>query len=201
MSSACSATRVRNTPLNASWLRNALRLMLPAPPAPPPPPPPLSCGAANFSPIPMTRGKAKTTSRSSWLRRRRNTSRNSDARKRPYARTDPTSSPPSTLRVAMGAPAGTSVISALNVEPFPGQAHEEVFEAWRLHREPADADARVDELGGDPLRLRLAQVGGDDAIPRSRVGEAELGEHRGGRLHVGRAHADPRGAGVLQVRQ
>src|SRR5215469_6209211 len=195
MSSACSAMRVRNTPLPASWLKNALRFG-----PPPPPPPPCGCGDAIFRPLPMSSGKQKTTSSSNWFRLRRKTSRSSEEKNLRYPRTGRAAST-SDARFGWGGASTTSVTSALNVESLPGQAHEDVFEAGGLHDQLADADARVHELGGDPLRLRLAELGGDDAVPRYRVGELHLGEDLGRRVHVGGSHADPGGMGAAQVRQ
>ncbi len=72
-----SAMKARNTPLPASWLKNA---------TPGPLPPPCGCGAATRSAIPMTTGNTTVTASSSRFRLRRKTSRSSAPSSRSQAR-------------------------------------------------------------------------------------------------------------------
>src|SRR5262252_8813081 len=175
---------VRNTPLPASWLKNAT----------PAPFPPSGCGAAAFSPIPMISGNNVTTASSSWLRRRKNTSLSSLRKNLRFPRTYAAVSLTSAASLAAG-----TASSALDIEALSGQADEQVLQARGLHGQAADADPGVHQLGADAFRLGVAELGGDHVLPRHRVGEAELAEHLGRRHHVGGVHRDPRGGGAAQL--
>src|SRR5215472_14162877 len=141
---------VRNTPLPASWLKNA---------TPAPFPPPSGCGAAAFSPIPMTSGNNATTASSSWLRRRKKTSLSSLRKNLRFPRTYA----PVWLTSA-GSPVAGSASSALDIEALSGQPDEQVLQARGLHRQAADADAGVHQLGADAFRLGITELGGDHAL-------------------------------------
>src|ERR1700721_557001 len=128
MSSSDSAMKLRNTPLPASWLKNA------APPG----------GAAAFRPIPISSGKSATTKSSSWLRRRKKVIRSSLVKNLRFARTDPADSGPPTLLTGWTDVSSALVSSTFDIEALPGQADEQVLEARGLHAQSADGDARVD---------------------------------------------------------
>src|SRR3954453_5391717 len=115
----------------------------------------------------MSSGNPKTTRSSSWLRLRRKTRRSSEPKNLRYAATAGGGCPSSARRAAVR-PAGASVTSALNVESFPGPPHAEPVQARGLHHQRADADARVHELGGAPLRLGVAELGGYHPVGGSR---------------------------------
>src|SRR5579863_4086807 len=156
MSRVDSAMKVRNTPLPASWLKNATPGPLP--------PPPCGCGAATRSAIPMTTGNTTVTASSSWLRRRPKTSRSSARNSRNQARAG--------LRgewTAGAGPAGAGR-STVDIEALPGQPDEQVLQAGRRDREAADADPGVHELGADPFRLGVAEQRGGLVRPGLGVG-------------------------------
>src|SRR5580704_11031916 len=178
-----SAMKVRNTPLPASWLKNA---------APGPLPPPCGCGAATRSAIPMTTGNTTVTASSSWLRRRPKTSRSSDRNSRAQDAAG--------LRAAAMAGPGVTV-SAVDIETLPGEPDEQVLQARRGDREAADADPGVHELGADAFRLGLAQQGRGLVRAGLGVGQAEGGEHLDRAVGVGGLHDDPGGAGPAQLGQ
>src|SRR5262249_49732852 len=161
---------VRNTPLPASWLKNAAdESVRPLP------------GPAIFSPIPMASGNSATTTSSSWLRRRKKTSLSSLRKNLRFPRTNAADSPPSAASAAL-----RTASSACDIEALPGQPDEQLLQAGRFHGQAADADAGVHKLGADAFRLGIAEFGGDHVLPGHRVGETQLAEHLGRRRHVGR---------------
>src|SRR6266571_8289038 len=115
VSRTVSAAKLRNRPLPVTWPKNGG-------------PPPLSCGEpASRSATPMMTGTTATTTRSTWLRRRRNTRPTSERARRSHARAgagtrawpawaDPTEPP-------------GNWASAVDIEPLPGQRHEKVLKA------------------------------------------------------------------------
>src|SRR5260370_11475780 len=185
MSRVDSAIKVRNTPLPASWLKNAT----------PGPLPPCGCGAASRSAIPMTTGNTTVAASSSRFRRRRKTSRSSAPNSRSHARTG--------LRAAASAApapgsAAASAASAVDIETLPGEPDEQVLEAGRGDREAADADPGVHELGADAFRLGVAQQGRGLVRAGLGVGQAEGGEHLDRAVGVGGLPHDPDTAGPAQ---
>src|SRR5579859_2953272 len=180
MSKVDSAMKVRNTPLPASWLKNAT----------PGPLPPCPCGAATRNAIPMTTGNTTVTASSSWLRRRPKTSRSSDRNSRPQDAAG--------LRAAVG-PRVT--VSAVDIETLPGEPDEQVLQARRGDREAADADPGVYELGADAFRLGLSQQGRGLVRAGLGVGQAKGGEHLDRAVGVGGLHHDPGRAGPAQLGQ
>src|SRR5580704_1592175 len=185
MSRVDSAMKVRNTPLPASWLKNAT----------PGPLPPCGCGAATRSAIPMTTGNTTVTASSSRFRRRPKTSRSSAPNSRSQARAG--------LRAAgaAGAGPGRAGASAVDIETLPGEPDEQVLEAGRGDREAADADPGVHELGADAFGLGVTQQGRGLVRPGLGIGEAEGGEHLDRAVGVGGRHHDPGGAGAAQLGQ
>src|ERR1700722_1800919 len=196
MSSSDRAMKLRNTPLPASWLKNA------APPeAGPFPPPPPPCGAAAFRPIPISSGNSAATSSSNWLRRRKKVTRSSLAKNLRFARTDPTDSGPSVLAAGRADVSSALVSSTFDIEALPGQADEQVLQARGLNGKTADGDARVHQFGVDALRLNVAELGRDRVFARHRIGQAELLHDLGRRRQVGGADRDPGSGGAAQRRQ
>src|SRR6202046_5415755 len=193
MSSSDSAMKVRNTPLPASWLKNAA-----LPEAGPFPPPPSPCGAAALRPIPISSGKSAATSSSSWLRRRKKVTLSSLVKNLRFARTGPAASGSPTLLVGSTDVRPALVSSTFDIEALPGQADEKVLQAGGLHGQSADGDARVHQFGGDALRLKVAQLGGDRVIHRDRIGQAQLLHDLGRRGQVGGADRDPGRGGATQ---
>src|ERR1700722_10316372 len=189
MSSRDRAMKLRNTPLPASWLKNA------APPELGPFPPPPPCGAAAFRPIPISSGKSAATRSRSWLRRRKKVTRSSLLKNLRFARTVPADSGRSALPVGSTDVRSALVSSTFDIEALPGQADEEVLQAGGLHRQGADGDARVDQFGGDALRLAGAELGRDHVFGRLRIGQTVLLHDLGPRLQVGGADRDPGGGG------
>src|ERR1700719_327080 len=128
--------KVRNTPLPASWLKNA---------TPGPLPPPCGCGAATRSAIPMTTGNTTVTASSSRFRRRPNTRRSSERSSRHQARAGwrDTGATPVPDGAAVSA---ASVASAVDIEALPGEPDEQVLQAGRGDREAADPDPGVHQL-------------------------------------------------------
>src|SRR5580658_5447466 len=201
--------KVRNTPLPASWLKNA---------TPGPLPPPCGCGAATRRAIPMSTGNTAVTASSSRFRLRAKTSRSSAANSRSQARaaeggTDaagaagagpgsagPGSAGPGSGGPGSGGPAGAAA-SAVDIEALPGEPDEQVLQAGRGHREAADPDPGVDELGADPFRLGVAQRGRGFVRPGLGAGEAQAGEHLDRALGVGGLHDDPGGTGPAEFGQ
>src|SRR5580658_818731 len=145
--------KVRNTPLPASWLKNA---------TPGPLPPPCGWGAATRRAIPMTTGKTAVTASSSRFRLRAKTSRSAAANSRSQPRaaeggTDaagaagagpgsagpgsagpgsagPGSAGPGSAGPGSGGPAGAAA-SAVDIEALPGEPDEQVLQPGRGHRE------------------------------------------------------------------
>src|SRR6202020_2628556 len=152
MSSSDSAMKVRNTPLPASWLKNAALPEL----GPFPPPP---CGAPALRPIPISSGKSAATSSSSWLRRRKKVTLSSLVKNLRFARTGPADSGSPTLLVGSTDVRPALGSSTFDIEALPGQADEKVLQAGGLHGQSADGDAGVHQFGGDALRLDGAQLG------------------------------------------
>ncbi len=114
--------KLRNTPLPASWLKNAA---LPeAGPFPPPPPP---CGAAAFRPIPISSGKRAATRSSSWLRRRKKVILSSLVNNLRFARTVPGDSGPAALVAGRADVRSALVSSTFDIEALPGQADEKIL--------------------------------------------------------------------------
>src|SRR5580658_3756659 len=178
MSRVDSAMKVRNTPLPASWLKNAT----------PGPLPPCGCGAATRSAIPMTTGNTTVTASSSWLRRRPKTSLSSAPNSRSQARAGLRAAGAAGAGPGPGPGAGSAGASAVDIETLPGEPDEQVLQAGRGDREAADADPGVHELGADVFRLGVAQQGGGLVRPGLGVGEAEGGEHLDRAVGVGGLH-------------
>src|SRR5258708_19614317 len=148
--------------------------------------------------MPISSGNSATTSSSNWLRRRKKVTRSSLPKNRRSLRT--VAAAPARPGACPGAGSRSST-SALDIEALPGQADEKILKAGRLHRQRADADAAVHQLRGAPLRLGVAELGGDQLFREHRGGEAELREHLAGRRHVAGADRDPPRGGAAPPRQ
>src|SRR6516165_7007954 len=202
MSRVLSAMKDMNTPLPASWLKNDA----PGPLAP------CGWGAARRRAIPITTGNTTVTASSTRFRFRRNTSRSSEENSLNHARTTPGRAParPGSWPTAASAGrpggdrtagAGTAGSLSVDIEALPGEPDEQVLQARRGDLEAADPDAGLDELGADPLRLRITQRGRGLAGSGLRIGQADAGQHLDRALGIGGPHDNPGGAGPAQPGQ
>src|SRR6202035_5553693 len=147
----------------------------------------------SLRPIPISSGNSAATSSSTWLRRRKKVTRSSLAKNRRVVRTIAADSPGP---AACGR--SCTARSVLDIEALPGEADEQVLEAWRLDREAPKADAGVHQLGGDLFRRHVAEFRRDQAVGDDGFREAELRHDLGGGRGGAGAHRDPGGGGAAQ---
>src|SRR5262249_52015024 len=178
-----SDRNARNTPLPATWARNAAPSPAPLPSLGPP--------AASRSAIPSRIGTATTTASRPRLRHRRKTSASSDRSSRSHGRTEPRRTRAPSTAPPPGAGAETGAASAVDIETLPGELHEQVLQAGPRRIESGHGDPGEDELAADRLRRVLADLGADLAVAGLDVGQPELGEHLAGLVWFGGTHAHP----------
>src|SRR5580704_10608523 len=165
-----SARNDRNTPLPATWVRNAA----PSPFPPPPPFPPR--GTATRSAVPSRMGIATTTASRARLRHRRKMSPSSERSSRSHGRTKPrraaltASAPPGAGPVTAGA-------SAVDIEALPGEFHEQVLQAGPRRVEAGHGHPGHDQFPADGLRGLLADLRAGLTVAGLDVGQPQLGQH------------------------
>src|SRR5215207_1024386 len=114
-----------------------------------PPPSPSDGGAATRTATAMRTGIPASTNRITWLRRRRNTIPSSERRNR---------------ELTTGARTGST--STADIEALPGQRHEHVLKAGRVHGELPYRHGAADQRGQHALRLPVAEQRRDPpAVP------------------------------------
>src|SRR4051794_9892272 len=109
-SSADSAVNARNTPLPVTWAMNG---------GPSP-----GRGRDAWIATPISTGARASTSSSAWVRRRPNTSRSSEPRRRRVG-----------YPTVTGAAVAVAVAVSVDIEAFPGEGHVTVFQAGALDAE------------------------------------------------------------------
>src|SRR3984957_965697 len=184
------ARKDKNTPLPVTSPRKAG--------APPPPPPPVA--PDSLSPMPMMIGITATTPSRARLRLRRNTRRSSEPNMRIQARGG-AGGEPGEGSASAGVPGVPGVSSAVDIEALPGQADEQVFQAGPHGGQSAHRDARVHQVGAQPLGQEVAQPGGRLALARLGFRQADLDQHVGRGLRVGGLPPDPGLAAAAQFLQ
>src|SRR5215469_15776643 len=178
-----SARNARKTPLPATWNKK------PAPSPPPPPPPP--CGTDTRSAMPRSTGMPTSTASRSRLRHRRKIRPSSERSIRSHGRTTPRRAVPP---AAGATPPGTGGASTVDIETFPGELHEQVFQAgpWGVEA----GHRNVGQYQGAVHRFRrvLADLRADLAVAGLDVRESQRFQHARRPAGIGGANLDPGGA-------
>src|SRR5262249_8565923 len=152
-----SDRNARNTPLPATWARNAAPSPAPLPSLGPP--------AASRSAIPSRIGTATTTASRPRLRHRRKTSASSDRSSRSHGRTEPRRTRAPSTAPPPGAGAETGAASAVDIETLPGELHEQVLQAGPRRIESGHGDVGQDKFPADLPRPLLPHLPPAPALP------------------------------------